>query len=324
MAVRATSSYNTRSNSYSRPSTAQKSSAAAKTSTTSRSSSSSSSRTTSSAPKRDTYTPSSSANTRSSSNSNKTNATGRQTTPTTKSNINRNVRTNVNVSQSVINNKSQIAKGVGIGVNQNPLAYSRFKFEPSINLTNPQGSTVFKITDKSLGRINGSGNPVGEWAFRIDKPHGNSSYHMNTNAQIPQYYTEGSVYKKINHKTISSTTYKVAGNASKISKAAKIGGKALCAVAIASDANDIYKSFKGDGYTVGKNTIKTTSGVAGSWAGGIGGAKAGAALGSAIGTLICPGLGTAIGGVIGSIAGGVGGSIGGRALGERAAATFVG
>ncbi len=190
-------------------------------------------------------------------------------------------------------------------------------------MTNPQGSTVFKITDKSLGRINSSGNPVGDWVFRVDKPHGGLSYHMNTNANIPQCYTKGSVYAKLDHKTISSTTYKVAGNASKISKAAKIGGKALCAVAIASDANDIYKSFKGDGYTVGKNTIKTTSGVAGSWAGGIGGAKAGALLGSAIGSLICPGLGSAIGGVIGSIVGGVGGSIGGRALGERAATAFV-
>lgn len=179
-------------------------------------------------------------------------------------------------------------------------------------MTNPQGSTVLKITDKSLGRINSSGSPVGDWAFRVDKPHGSLSYHMNTNANIPQYYTKGSIYAKLDHKPISSTTYKAAGNTSKISKAAKIGGKALCAVAIASDANNIYKSFKGDGYTVGKNTIKTSSGVAGSWVGGIGGAKAGAALGSSIGW------------VIGSIAGGIGSSMGGRVLGERAANAFVG
>lgn len=69
--------------------------------------------------------------------------------------------------------------------------------------------------------------------------------------------------------------YKAAGNASKISKTAKVGGKALCAIAIVSDANDIYNSFKSDNNTIGKNTITTSSRVIAV----AGGAKAGAALG---------------------------------------------
>lgn len=219
-------------------------------------------------------------------------------------------------------NTIQGVRGVGVGLNQNPLSYSSFKIEPNISKANPQGSSVLKITDTNMGRIGSNGKPVGDYLVRVDMPHQNAQYnHINTN---PNYSGKNvGIYKNLNHKPISNTSFKIAGNANTISKAAKIGGKALCAVAIASDANDIYQSFKKDGYNIGKNTITTSSGVAGSWAGGIGGAKIGAALGSAIGTCICPGIGTAIGGAIGSLLGGIGGSIGGRALGENISKAIV-
>lgn len=104
-----------------------------------------------------------------------------------------------------------------------------------------------------------------------------------------------------------------------IAKTAKAGGHAVAVAAVVMDGKDIYDSYKADGNKVGKNTVTTTAGVAGSWAGGIGGAKVGAMGGAAIGTMICPGIGTAIGGVIGGLIGGIAGSLGGRAAGQEIA-----
>ena len=110
-------------------------------------------------------------------------------------------------------------------------------------------------------------------------------------------------------------TYSVAKNYQTIGKVAKVGGRALTALAIAGDAIDIYDSYKADGGKIGKNTVVTSAEVAGSWTGGIGGSKLGAMGGAAIGTAICPGLGTLVGGIVG----GVGGSFVGKTAGGAAA-----
>lgn len=263
------------------------------------------------------YVKTSSKNASSATNNRKSTSAVANAVPAVKSTVNKNVKTNVTVSKSASTN---VLKGTGIGLNQNPLANTKFKVDWSINANNPQGATVFKMYDMTAGRLK-NGVPVGDSVFRVDMPHtGCKTNHININEGL---YKSNSRYQALNHQKISATTYKAAGNASKISKVAKVGGKALCAIAIVSDANDIYNSFKSDNNTIGKKTITTSSGVAGSWIGAAGGAKAGATLGATIGSFICPGLGTAIGGTIGGILGGIGGSIGGRALGEEAAKAIM-
>lgn len=204
---------------------------------------------------------------------------------------------------------ANMLKGTGTGLNNNPLSNTKYKIDLSINIDHPQGASVFKMYDMTAGRLK-NGVPVGEAVFRVDMPHANCNVtHINIKENL---YKSNSLYQSLNHKPISETAYKIAGNADKISKASKIGGKALCAIAIVSDANDIYNSFKSDNNSIGENTITTSAGVAGSWIGGSGGAEAGAALGATVGSFICPGLGTVIGGAIGGILGGMGGSIGGE------------
>ena len=215
---------------------------------------------------------------------------------------------------------ANVLKGTGTGLNNNPLSNTKYKIDLSINIDHPQGASVFKMYDMTAGRLK-NGVPVGEAVFRVDMPHANCNVtHINIKENL---YKSNSLYQSLNHKPISETAYKIAGNADKISKASKIGGKALCAIAIVSDANDIYNSFKSDNNSIGENTITTSAGVAGSWIGGSGGAEAGAALGATVGSFICPGLGTVIGGAIGGILGGMGGSIGGRVLGEEVAKAII-
>ncbi len=126
MAVRATSSYNTRSNSYSRPSTTQKSSAAAKTSTTSRSSSSSSK--TTSTPSRDTFTYSS-PSAKASAAAAKTNTTPKQNTaPKTNNTPKQGITPKQNTAPKTNNTPKQ-----GITPKQNTA--------PKINNTPKQGIT---------------------------------------------------------------------------------------------------------------------------------------------------------------------------------------
>lgn len=160
--------------------------------------------------------------------------------------------------------------------------------------------------------------------FRIDGPHQSPPKpqipHFNTNKNL---YPNNKIYQSLNHKGIANATYSVAKNYDKIGKVAKVGGRALTAIAVASDVNDIYKSYKADGDKLGKNTIVTSAGVAGSWVGAIGGAKVGAAGGAAVGTALVPGIGTVIGGIVGGIIGGVGGSIVGREGGEAVAEQII-
>lgn len=207
--------------------------------------------------------------------------------------------------------KNEGAKGSAVTLNRNPLKNTNF----SVN-NNPKGATVFEIRDNTAGRIKG-GKPVGEWATRIDNPHSNTNYnHINTNDKL---YPTNKVVEALNHKPVPNTVYTAAKNFKTIEKGVKVGGRALGAVAVVLDAKDIYDSYKSDGNKIGGNTIKTTSGVAGSWAGAAAGGEAGAYGGAAIGTLVCPGIGTAIGGLLGGLVGGIAGSFAGRSAGESIA-----
>ncbi len=207
------------------------------------------------------------------------------------------------------NNKtttSDVSKGTGTGMGQNPLAGSKYMIK-----TNTSPTTVLNIMKE------GSEKPI--WVTRIDAPHkrANAMYnHINTNTSL---YKGNKIYQSINHKPVSNATYSIAKNFDDVAKYTKVGGRALSIFAVASDSIDIYDSYKADGNKVGKNTAITSAGVAGSWLGSIGGAKAGAAGGAAIGTAICPGLGTPIGGGIGGIFGGIVGAILGREGGEAIA-----
>ena len=203
------------------------------------------------------------------------------------------------------------ATGIGTGIQKNPLKNTNFTVK-----TNTSKSTVLNILESGKGPLkNGVSKPVA--VARVDGPHVNAPYnHINTN---PKLYPNNKVYQALNHKPISNSTYNIAKNFDKIGKIAKVSGRALTGLAIAADAVDIYDSYKSDGNKIGKNTVVTSSGVAGSWIGAIGGAQVGASGGAAIGTAVAPGLGTLIGGAAGGIIGGITGSITGRQGGEAIA-----
>ncbi len=207
------------------------------------------------------------------------------------------------------NNESSVMKGVGVSVQKNPIRDTKFSYR-----IDSSSATKVNILEKK------SNSTKPQSVFRVDGPHKSPPRplypHFNINTSR---YRNNMIYQSLEHKKISNVTYSVAKNYSKIGKISKVGGRALVAIAIVSDATDIYNSYKTDGSKVGKKTIITSAGVAGSWAGAIGGAKIGAAGGASVGTVIVPGLGTVIGGAIGGLVGGVGGSIAGRAGGEAIA-----
>ncbi|WP_139904110.1 hypothetical protein [Clostridium thermarum] len=227
--------------------------------------------------------------------------------------------TTQNQSTSKSNTAKDVAKGGSVAIQQNPLKGTNYQV-----ITTPKSSsgksttTVLNIVDKSLGKTsNSNGVPKGDWVFIVDSPHGNTNYnHVNTNSKL---YPDNKIYQSLNHKPVSNTVYNAAKNMDDIAKVAKVGGRAVAVAAVVMDGKDIYDSYKADGNKVGKNTVTTTAGVAGSWAGGVGGAKVGAMGGVSIGTMICPGIGTAIGGVVGGLIGGIAGSLGGRVAGQEIA-----
>jgi hypothetical protein len=85
-------------------------------------------------------------------------------------------------------------------------------------------------------------------------------------------------------------------------------GKVAKPVGIVMDAIEIGSAFQADGNRIGDNTLRASSGVAGSAAGAIGGAQLGAAIGAVGGP-----VGVVVGGVVGGIAGGIAGSELGKA-----------
>lgn len=87
-------------------------------------------------------------------------------------------------------------------------------------------------------------------------------------------------------------------------------GKVARPVGLVMDAIEIGSAFKADGNTIGANTGRAASGLAGSAAGGWGGA----AVGAAIGTAIFPGVGTVVGGIVGGIGGALAGDAAGRGV----------
>lgn len=196
--------------------------------------------------------------------------------------------------------------------------YSQYGFYPS------NGSTVFGIMDKNLGRIR-NGRPVGAPVIRIDGPHkqGKINYpHINFDNVESYPFSNPQMIdqiKNIDHSKIPKSVYNFFNGTNKAAKVVKSGGKAMAVLGIALDAYDLYNTINDDlndeDGRIGKKTVSTAVGIGGSWAGGAAGAKLGAMGGAAIGSIF-PGPGTIIGGFVGSLLGGVIGSIGGRLLGD--------
>lgn len=201
---------------------------------------------------------------------------------------NRNSYKPSSTTRSTSKNKTvSVAKGVGTSIQKNPIRDTNF-----FTKTNTSSATKVNILK------NGGNGAKPQSVFRIDGPHKSPPKptvpHLNTNKNL---YPNNKIYQSLNHKPISNTTYTIAKNYDKIGKYAKVGGRALTAIAVTSDAIDIYDSYKSDGNKIGKNTVTTSAGVAGSWAGGIGGA-------------------------VGGVVGGIGGAIIGKQGGETIAKKF--
>lgn len=130
-------------------------------------------------------------------------------------------------SSSSKNNTSSIIKGVGVSVQQNPIRNTNFFVR-----TNTSSATKVNILEKGTNAT----KPMS--VFRIDGPYQSPPKpqipHFNTNKNL---YPNNKIYQSLNHKGISNATYSVAKNYDKIGKVAKVGGRALTAIAVASDVN---------------------------------------------------------------------------------------
>ena len=144
--------------------------------------------------------------------------------------------------------------------------------------------------------------------------------HINVNAPKKSFSFNKDIAKKLDHYKITDTTYALFKNFDDVEKDIKIGGKALTVAGFVFDAYDfgtaVYIDLNDEDKKLGKTTVSSAAGIAGSWAGGAAGAKLGAMGGAAIGTFIFPGLGTAVGGFLGGLGGGITGSVAGRKVGE--------
>ena len=108
------------------------------------------------------------------------------------------------------------------------------------------------------------------------------------------------------------------GFASKLSTAAKWGGRGLLALGVGVAAYEVWSAPDGQ---KGEAAVSAGSTLAGGLAGAWAGAKIGAAAGAAIGSII-PGAGTAVGGVVGGVVGGLVGGIAGSYVGSKAGDFF--
>ncbi|MGP3637040.1 golvesin C-terminal-like domain-containing protein [Streptomyces sp. 24-1644] len=102
--------------------------------------------------------------------------------------------------------------------------------------------------------------------------------------------------------------------ASKLSTAAKWGGRGLLGLGVGVAAYEVWSAPDGE---KGEAAVSAGSTLAGGLAGAWGGAKVGAVAGAAIGSII-PGAGTAVGGVVGGVVGGIAGGIAGSYVGSKA------
>ena len=92
------------------------------------------------------------------------------------------------------------------------------------------------------------------------------------------------------------------------------------------NAAKIGNSFRKDGYRVGRNTVKTTSGVIGGWAGALAGFKLGTAAGIEAGFeigLYFEGVGAIPGAAIGGFVGGIVGAVDGAYVGGKVGESII-
>ncbi|GAA0563630.1 RHS repeat-associated core domain-containing protein [Chitinophaga japonensis] len=193
------------------------------------------------------------------------------------------------------------AKGALFGLN------GRYQLEPV------RGATVTGLRDTQLGRISKTtGKAVGEWAVRVDNPHGGApTPHLNINPKVTGVPDP--------HTPISAGTLKTLGTAGQVMEGV---GKVAKPVAVVTDVLQVGIAIKTDiqeGKS-GDNTIVAGGRVAGSWGGALTGAAIGAKGGAFIGSFAGP-AGTAVGGFVGGlgggIIGGILGSMGGETVGEK-------
>lgn len=151
-------------------------------------------------------------------------------------------------------------------------------------------------------------------------PQGTKDFHINAEADDVASELQKATAKFLNHKKIPETAYNTFKDFDNVEKYVKVGGKALTIAGFVFDAYDfgtsVYTDLNDEDRKLGKTTVSSAAGIAGSWAGGAAGAKLGAMGGAAVGSFICPGLGTAIGGFLGGLGGGIVGSVAGRKVGE--------
>ena len=123
-------------------------------------------------------------------------------------------------------------KGVGVSIQKNPIRDTNF-----FTKTNTSSATVVNILEK------GKNGAKPQSVFRIDGPHQSPPKpmvpHLNTNKNL---YPDNKIYQSLNHKHIPNAALNVAKNYDKIGKYAKVGGRALTGLVIASDTVDIYDS----------------------------------------------------------------------------------
>uniref|UniRef100_A0A914PQH9 Glycine zipper domain-containing protein n=1 Tax=Panagrolaimus davidi TaxID=227884 RepID=A0A914PQH9_9BILA len=179
-------------------------------------------------------------------------------------------------------------------------------------------ANVLKIWDTTAGSN-------GRWAVRIDRGHakGATAPHVNLNSKLTKI---SDPHIRVPNGAVKAAEF-VNGFSSKMQSVNKI----LLPIAIAIDTarigHAVYKDYKNDDLKKKpKETIKTTSSVAGGWSGGFLGGWAGGQSGTLAGGAIgaCFGgvgavPGAAIGCILGSITGAITGGIGGSFAAEKIA-----
>ena len=215
---------------------------------------------------------------------------------------------------------------------------------PAANVTvGEQGLQTSRVTNGSNGGVGGFSAPQGsldgltraeiQEKLALDqRPTHISSVQHEPGAQLRQSVVgaqpghnqaggQGSQFEHVDRSRASvvpgSETRLHDGNvrASRVAGALDDVGRAFRPLGVITDTLQIADAIQQDGGTVGSNTVREATNVAGGWAGGVAGAQAGAALGAAVGTVV-PIVGNVVGGLVGGVVGGIAGSLLGGNLGN--------
>lgn len=110
-------------------------------------------------------------------------------------------------------------------------------------------------------------------------PQGTKDFHINAEADDVASELQKATAKFLNHKKIPETAYNTFKDFDNVEKYVKVGGKALTIAGFVFDAYDfgtsVYTDLNDEDRKLGKTTVSSAAGIAGSWAGGAAGAKLG-------------------------------------------------